>query len=70
MIVPTSRRRTVCVGMPLVTLCVTVRDAERPWLHSHAERGNDQRGDRPYSVGIKKTPLISRWAAFFIALQR
>ena len=35
MIVP-----TLCVGMNPVTLCVTV-DAERPWLHSHAERGND-----------------------------
>ena len=36
MIVP-----TLCVGMPLVTLCVTRWDAERPGLHSHAERGND-----------------------------
>ncbi|KAA0988222.1 hypothetical protein FQ192_17255 [Pseudomonas sp. ANT_J12] len=36
-IVPTLR-----VGMPLVTLCVTLWDAERPGLHSHAERGNDQ----------------------------
>ncbi|AZZ77279.1 hypothetical protein PkoCFBP13504_21095 [Pseudomonas koreensis] len=36
MIVP-----TLCVGMPLVTLCVTLLDAERPGLHSHAERGND-----------------------------
>ncbi|RAG99862.1 hypothetical protein DJ480_25885 [Pseudomonas sp. Leaf98] len=34
---------TLCVGMPLVTLCVTLWDAERPGLHSHAERGNDQR---------------------------
>ena len=33
---------TLCVGMPLVTLCVTLRDAGRPGLHSHAERGNDQ----------------------------
>ncbi len=39
MIVPTLR-----VGMPLVTLCVTLWDAERPWLHSHAERGNDVSG--------------------------
>ena len=38
MIVP-----TLCVGMPLVTLRVTLWDAERPGLHSHAERGNDQR---------------------------
>ncbi len=38
MIVPTLR-----VGMPLVTLRVTTSraDAERPGLHSHAERGND-----------------------------
>ena len=33
---------TLCVGMPQVTLCVTLWDAERPGLHSHAERGNDQ----------------------------
>ncbi|RON52832.1 hypothetical protein BK666_01675 [Pseudomonas frederiksbergensis] len=35
---------TLCVGMQPVTLCVTsVRmDAERPVMHSHAERGNDQ----------------------------
>ncbi|RYM38202.1 hypothetical protein EVS84_24475 [Pseudomonas koreensis] len=32
---------TLCVGMHLVTLCVTL-DAERPGRHSHAERGNDQ----------------------------
>jgi len=53
LIVPTLR-----VGMHTVTLCVTV-DAERPWRHSHAERGNGQQpgfqsvpyfGDRgPYS---------------------
>ncbi|QAY82957.1 hypothetical protein CUN61_02800 [Pseudomonas arsenicoxydans] len=38
-IVPTLR-----VGMHPVTLCVTTlrADAERPWRHSHAERGNDQ----------------------------
>ncbi len=33
--------RSLYVGAPPVTLCVTV-DAERPWMHSHAERGNDQ----------------------------
>ncbi|RRW55674.1 hypothetical protein EGJ55_11220 [Pseudomonas moraviensis] len=38
LIVPTLR-----MGMPPVTLRVTLRDAERPWLHSHAERGNDRR---------------------------
>ncbi|KAB0468556.1 hypothetical protein ATI14_1656 [Pseudomonas tolaasii NCPPB 2192] len=32
----------LCVGMPLWTLCVRSWDAERPGLHSHAERGNDQ----------------------------
>ncbi|RRW57392.1 hypothetical protein EGJ55_07625 [Pseudomonas moraviensis] len=36
MIVP-----TLCVGMPQRTLCVRFWDAERPGLHSHAERGND-----------------------------
>ncbi|PWE47361.1 hypothetical protein C9I49_04655 [Pseudomonas prosekii] len=35
---------TLCVGMPLGTLRVPLlnRDAKRYWLHSHAERGNDQ----------------------------
>ncbi|TMU79854.1 hypothetical protein FGA82_12550 [Pseudomonas fluorescens] len=33
---------TLCVGMPQWTLCVRCWDAERPGLHSHAERGNDQ----------------------------
>ncbi|TFA85089.1 hypothetical protein F638_2718 [Pseudomonas sp. LAIL14HWK12:I2] len=39
MIVPMLR-----VGMPEGTLCVPALewDAERPGLHSHAERGNDQ----------------------------
>jgi hypothetical protein len=37
MIVPMLR-----VGMPHWTLCVRFGwDAERPGLHSHAERGND-----------------------------
>ncbi|KAE9640280.1 hypothetical protein EJA71_23370 [Pseudomonas sp. PB106] len=40
---PTVIVPTQSVGMPPVTLCVRHRDAERPWLHSHAERGNDQR---------------------------
>ncbi|QHD09395.1 hypothetical protein PspR76_28310 [Pseudomonas sp. R76] len=40
MIVPTLR-----VVTPLVTLCVTLWDAERPGLHSHAERGNDHPSD-------------------------
>ncbi len=40
LIVPTLR-----VGMPPVTLCVTYvrQEAERPRLHSHAERRNDHR---------------------------
>ncbi|QHD07791.1 hypothetical protein PspR76_19555 [Pseudomonas sp. R76] len=42
MIVPTLR-----VGMPHWTLCVRSWDAERPWLHSHAERGNDQSSATP-----------------------
>ncbi|APV43130.1 hypothetical protein PFAS1_08340 [Pseudomonas frederiksbergensis] len=34
---------TLCVGMPNWTLRVRFeRDAERPGLHSHAERGNDR----------------------------
>ena len=36
MIVP-----TLCVGMPRVPLRVTLRDAERPGLCYHAERGNN-----------------------------
>ncbi|PAU55799.1 hypothetical protein BZL43_17340 [Pseudomonas sp. PICF141] len=37
---------TLCVGMPQGTLRVPAleRDAERPGLHSHAERGNDHEG--------------------------
>ena len=42
----------LCVGMPFVTLCVTVlrrtarsrSDAERPGLRYHAERGSDEKG--------------------------
>ncbi|PNY72957.1 hypothetical protein FJ692_22015 [Pseudomonas fluorescens] len=49
---------TLCVGMPLVALRVTVSsaDAKRPWLHSHAERGNDL-GSR-----IKSYLIFRRWA--------
>ncbi|PYB89163.1 hypothetical protein DMX03_08850 [Pseudomonas koreensis] len=42
MIVP-----TLCVVTPPWTLCVRCWDAERPGLHSHAERGNDQCGSEP-----------------------
>ncbi|PAM84666.1 hypothetical protein CES87_04245 [Pseudomonas sp. ERMR1:02] len=55
MIVP-----TLCVGMPQGTLRVPAleRDAERPGLHSHAERGNDQtqgveNSDRPANIQHK-----------------
>ncbi|PRW76078.1 hypothetical protein C7A12_15000 [Pseudomonas fluorescens] len=41
MIVP-----TLCVGMPRVPLRVTLRDAERPGLCSHAERGNNPQSTR------------------------
>ncbi|PMU08487.1 hypothetical protein C1Y11_22155 [Pseudomonas sp. FW305-20] len=34
------------MGMPQWTLRVRFRDAERPELHSHAERGNDQSPQR------------------------
>ena len=35
---------TLCVGMQPLTLCVTIskQDAERPVMHSHAERGNER----------------------------
>jgi len=32
----------LCVGMQPGTLRVPEADAERPMIHSHAERGNDQ----------------------------
>ncbi|MBD0678255.1 hypothetical protein CGA21_06235 [Pseudomonas sp. PSB11] len=32
----------LCLGTPQGTLRVRLWDAERPGLHSHAERGNDQ----------------------------
>ncbi len=51
-IVPTLR-----VVTPLVTLRVTLLDAERPGLHSHAERGNDQgispRVNQPQLLGLR-----------------
>jgi hypothetical protein len=40
---------TFYVGMPSVTLCVAIRDAERPERHSHAERGNER--DTPVEDG-------------------
>ncbi|OJT53474.1 hypothetical protein BSZ28_02215 [Pseudomonas moraviensis] len=47
LIVPTLR-----VGMPHRTLCVRFWDAERPWLHSHAERGNDQQDRGPFRLSL------------------
>ena len=48
---------TLCVGTHPVTLCVTTPkvDAERPGLHSHAERGNDQRSGGTISA---QRPLL------------
>ncbi|PRB44739.1 hypothetical protein CQ009_23460 [Pseudomonas sp. MYb2] len=46
---------TLCVVTPPVTLRVTA-DAERPWLHSHAERGNDQVRNSQFT-DVKKTCL-------------
>ncbi len=56
MIVPTLR-----VGTHPVTLCVTVaqsRDAERPELHSHAERGNDLRSTPAPTTLVTITALF------------
>ncbi|QAY83806.1 hypothetical protein CUN61_07340 [Pseudomonas arsenicoxydans] len=50
MIVP-----TLCVGMPQSTLCVRSWDAERPGLHSHAERGNDHYGRRIPICGMSSS---------------
>ncbi|POA32812.1 hypothetical protein C1891_22995 [Pseudomonas sp. GW456-12-1-14-TSB6] len=44
------------MGMPQWTLCVRFWDAERPGLHSHAERGNDQ----PLDVRMIKRGLLSQ----------
>ncbi|PNY75577.1 hypothetical protein FJ692_15575 [Pseudomonas fluorescens] len=43
---------TLCVVTPLGTLCVPLlrADAERPCLHSHAERGNDHRAGSSFKV--------------------
>ncbi|PAM85466.1 hypothetical protein CES87_03090 [Pseudomonas sp. ERMR1:02] len=76
----------LCVGMPQWTLRVRFgRDAERPGLHSHAERGNDQHrivNDR-HSVGARlaregsaagskrtKKALIERSGLFHVRHQR
>ena len=60
MIVPTLR-----VGMPLVTLCVTLWDAERHGLHSHAERGNEQvhrvKVNRLTSAPGNNAEAVARW---------
>ncbi|AZZ77137.1 hypothetical protein CCX46_18965 [Pseudomonas sp. RU47] len=54
MIVP-----TLCVGTPPRTLRVRFcRDAERPGLHSHAERGNDQQNPpcAGFCLAARKAP--------------
>ncbi|TBN42362.1 hypothetical protein EYC95_17635 [Pseudomonas sp. BGI-2] len=50
-IVPTLR-----VGMHPRTLRVRCWDAERPLLHSHAERGNDQPGKDHLTSGQNRSP--------------
>ncbi|POH40424.1 hypothetical protein C2U56_16080 [Pseudomonas fluorescens] len=57
MIAPTLR-----VGMPLSTLRVTLWDAERPGMHSHAERGNDQCGSWLACDSITSVSLIHQGA--------
>ncbi|TNF85389.1 hypothetical protein FGE05_01975 [Pseudomonas sp. ICMP22404] len=50
---------TLCVGMPHRTLRVWLfRDAERPWLHSHAERGNDLRSARERSIRNRQVQAL------------
>ncbi|OKP74722.1 hypothetical protein BTR19_00400 [Pseudomonas fluorescens] len=41
---------TLCVGMPHRTLRVRCWDAQRPGMHSHAERGNDQQSPLGNSI--------------------
>ncbi|OXR29898.1 hypothetical protein F6476_23325 [Pseudomonas umsongensis] len=56
---------TLCVGIPHWTLCVRFWDAERPWLHSHAERGNDhdlnKHKKRHSPCNRKPSPGRRRW---------
>ncbi|APV42937.1 hypothetical protein C1Y11_06570 [Pseudomonas sp. FW305-20] len=47
------------MGMPQRTLRVRVRDAERPGLHSHAERGNDQRNELRAAKQARNEVLLS-----------
>ncbi|POA47631.1 hypothetical protein C1893_14370 [Pseudomonas sp. MPR-ANC1] len=51
---------TLCVGMPQWTLCVRCWDAERPGLHSHAERGNDQQSPVGAAEGCDLLILLSQ----------
>ncbi|APV38783.1 hypothetical protein PFAS1_05310 [Pseudomonas frederiksbergensis] len=66
LIVPTLR-----VGMPQGTLRVPAleRDAERPGLHSHAERGNDQ-GDRVAGISLALTYAQSSTEGYSFRGQR
>ena len=59
---------TLCVGVPHRTLRVHFCDAERHWLHSHAERGNDQfttlgRQEKTMTVDPLKHPRAELKAA-------
>ncbi|PNB51367.1 hypothetical protein C1X29_05100 [Pseudomonas sp. GW456-12-10-14-LB2] len=49
-------RRTVCVGTSPWTLCVRSWDAERPGMHSHAERGNDRSAGGAGIRGLSEYP--------------
>ncbi|TDK56956.1 hypothetical protein E1508_06805 [Pseudomonas moraviensis] len=48
---------TLCVGMPPWTLCVRSWDAERPGMHSHAERGNDHPTQVENNTNLLPFPL-------------
>jgi hypothetical protein len=48
------------VGMPQWTLRVRFdRDAERPGLHYHAERGNDQWGENASTIKSINTRVLA-----------
>ena len=54
---------TLCVGMPQWTLCVRCWDAERPGLHSHAERGNEHGRDYLQTLAMASASNASRVAS-------
>ena len=47
LICPSSHRNLAHRNDTIVPPNQYIRDAERPWLHSHAERGNDQKNNFP-----------------------